>query len=272
MMSHVAIDSDFVPSFGLKLLAGKNFDKGPSNDNRKVLVNKRLTEVLGFENPQSAIGALLWQQGDTIEITGVLEDYHQMSLRAEVVPMVFMLRQAAVYFALRIESDNYKEVLAKIEVPWKSSFSEAPLDYFFLDEFYNKQYEKDSRFGKVISLFTGLAILIAILGLIGLASYTASQRTKEIGIRKVLGSSVSGIVVLLAGSFMSQVLIANVIGWPLAWGVMKYWLQSFPYRIALDPLIFLMSGAAIALIAFAAVSSQTIRAALRHPVKTLRYE
>ena len=272
MVSHVAVDYDFLSSFGLKLITGRNFNRDFPNDDKRVLVNKRLTEVLEFDDPKSAIGELLWQQGDTIEIMGVLEDYHQMSLKSNVVPMVFMLRQSAVYYALKIESENYRDVLAKIEQPWRSFFPHAPIDYFFLDEFYNKQYEKDDRFGRVLSLFTLLAIFIATLGLIGLASYTTSQRTKEIGIRKILGSSVTGVVLLLSRSFIRNVVVANLIAWPLTWWLMNSWLQSFPYRISINPLIFLLSGTLVALIAVIAISSQTISAALRQPVKTLRYE
>jgi len=272
MVSHVAVDYDFVPSFDLNVIAGRNFSKEFPSDVKKVLVNKKLTEMLQFKDPQSAIGEILWQQGDTIEIAGVLEDYHQMSLKSKVVPMVFMLRRAAVYYALKVEAENYKTILTAIKIPWRASFKDAPIDYFFLDEFYNKQYEKDDRFGKVFSLFTGLAIFIASLGLVGLASFATAQRTKEIGIRKVLGSSISGIVLLLSGSFMRHVLIANVIAWPLAWWIMQQWLQSFTYRVSINPMIFLASGGIVILIAFISVSSQTIKAALKEPVKTLKYE
>jgi putative ABC transport system permease protein len=272
MVSHVAVDHDFLSSFGLNLITGRNFSKETRYDNRRVLVNKRLTEVFEFADPKSAIGDLLWQQGDTIEIVGVVEDYHQMSLKSKVVPMVFMLRQSAVYYAMKVESQNYKELLGKLETPWRTFFPDAPIDYFFLDEFYNKQYEKDDRFGRVLSLFTILAIFIATLGLIGLASYATSQRTKEIGIRKVLGSSVTGVVLLLSKSFLRHVVTANLIAWPLTWWLMDAWLQSFPYRISINPIIFLLSGSVVALVAFIAVSSQTISAALRQPVKTLRYE
>jgi len=272
MVSHVAIDYDFVSSFGLNLIAGRNFAKEFPGDVKRVLVNERITEILEFENPQAAIGERLWQQGDTIEIAGVLQDYHQLSFKSEVAPMVFMLRPSAVYYALKVESGNYKSILKSIETPWKSFFAEAPIDYFFLDQFYNKQYEKDDRFGKVFSLFTGLAIFIALLGLLGLASFVTSQRTKEIGIRKVLGSSVSGIVLLLSGNFMRYVVVANVIAWPLTWWGMDRWLQTFPYHISIGVHHFLLSGLAVVVIAFVSVSSQTIKAALKQPVKALKYE
>jgi putative ABC transport system permease protein len=272
MVSHVAIDYDFISSFGLNLIAGRNFSKEYPNDDKKIIANNKLIEILEFKDAQSAIGERISQQGDTLEIVGVLEDYHQMSLKSEVVPMAFMLRQSAVYYALKVESDNYKNILRAIQTPWKTFFADAPIDYFFLDQFYNRQYEKEDRFGKVFFLFTGLAIFIASLGLLGLASFVTAQRTKEIGIRKVLGSTVSGIVFLLSGSFIQHVFIANLIAWPITWWIMEQWLQSFPYHISMSPAPFLLSGLAVVLIAFISVSSQTIKAALKQPVKALKYE
>ncbi len=154
----------------------------------------------------------------------------------------------------------------------KQIFIDNPFDYFFLDQFFNKQYEKDDRFGQVFTLFTALAIFIASLGLFGLASFMALQRTKEIGIRKVLGSTVSEIVLLLSRSFLQPVILSNLVAWPLAWFVMNQWLQSFPYRISISPFIFLLAGGVVTLIAFVSVSSQTFKAAWTKPAETLKYE
>ena len=146
------------------------------------------------------------------------------------------------------------------------------MDYFILDQFYNKQYERDDRFGQVFALFTGLAIFIASLGLVGLASFMAAQRTREIGIRKVLGSSVSGIITLLSRDFMIPVLIAIAIACPLIWWLMNKWLQSFPYHTTIGVWVFAASGFLVLLISFITVSSQTLRAALTKPAETLKYE
>ncbi|HET9132331.1 MAG TPA: FtsX-like permease family protein, partial [Terriglobia bacterium] len=155
---------------------------------------------------------------------------------------------------------------------WNTFFPGNPIDYFFLDQFYNRQYEKDDRFGQVFTLFTFMAIFIASLGLFGLASFMALQRTKEIGIRKVLGSSVSGIVMLLARGFLQPVIVANLIAWPLAWWVMDRWLQTFPYHISVNPLFFIVAGLVVIVIAFFSVSSQTLKAAMTKPAETLKYE
>ncbi len=186
--------------------------------------------------------------------------------------MAFHLTTASTFYAMKMETSDYRNILHSMEGPWKSFFPGNPMDYFFLDQFFNRQYEKDDRFGEVFNLFTALAIFIASLGLFGLASFMAMQRTKEIGIRKVLGSTVSGIVVLLSKSFLQPVLLANLIAWPLAWWVMDRWLQSFPYRITINPLIFLAAGTVVVVIAFLSVSSQTLRAALTKPTETLKYE
>ena len=146
------------------------------------------------------------------------------------------------------------------------------MDYFFLDQFFNRQYEHDKQFGAIFSLFTGLAIFIACLGLFGLASFMTIQRTKEIGIRKALGSTSTNIVLLLSKGFIQLVLIANLIAWPLAWWIMNSWLQSFPYRIEVNPLLFIVAGAGVVIIAFISVGFQTVKAAKVNPAQTLKYE
>ncbi len=272
--AHVGIDHDFVSAFETKMIAGRSFDRKFPGDEKRAVLNRALAEALEFNNPVSAIGELLQDGEDTVEVIGVMENYHQLSLRSKVAPILFRLRPYASnrFYSVKLETENYKDVLAAMEGPWNSLFPGNPIDYFFLDQFFNKQYEKDDRFGQVFSLFTGLAIFIATMGLFGLASFMAVQRTKEVGIRKVLGSSVSGIVMLLSRSFLQPVVLANLIAWPLAWWVMNGWLESFPYRITINPMVFILSGVLITLIAFVSVSSQTFRAALTKPAETLKYE
>jgi putative ABC transport system permease protein len=176
------------------------------------------------------------------------------------------------FIAFKIDNSNYKNVLSSIEEPWNQIFPGNPIDHFILDQFFNKQYERDRQFGQVFTLFTLLAIFIACLGLFGLSSFMTSQRTKEIGIRKVLGSSVESVVLLLSRGFISLVLIANMIAWPLSWFVMDYWLTGFPYRISMSPLFLVAAGAGVIIIAFISVSFQTLKAARINPAKTLKYE
>jgi putative ABC transport system permease protein len=271
-VSGAAVDHEFLDAYGAKLLAGRNFDKSMTYLDSRVILNLALCETLGFKNPNDAIGQKVVFSEDTLEIIGVSENFHQMSLKTPVTPLVMALGYSSSFFSLKVETSDYHAIIAALQKPWDKFFPGNPIDYFFLDEFFNNQYDKDDRFGKVFTLFTILAILIASLGLFGLASFMALQRTKEIGIRKVLGSSVSGIVILLARGFLQPVLIANLIAWPLSWWVMDRWLQTFPYRISVNPSYLLTAGLLVIIIAFVSVSSQTLKAAMTKPADTLKYE
>jgi len=269
----VGIDDDYVPAFNLKVVAGRSFDLQHPNEKKNVMLNRAMAEALDFKDPKLAIGEKVNQGGDTLEIVGILENYHQMSLKEAVVPLVFRYTpNFSSFFAFKLGGTNYKEILAALDEPWQTFFPGNPVDYFFLDQFFNRQYDSDRQFGRLFSLFTLLAIFVACLGLFGLASFMTIQRTKEIGIRKVLGSSVSGIILLLSKGFIQLVLIANLIAWPLAWWIMNKWLQSFPYRIEISPLLFVLAGFGVVIIAFFSVGFQTVKAALINPAETLKYE
>jgi putative ABC transport system permease protein len=268
----VGIDEDYITAFNLELAAGRSYDKDHVDEHRNLIINRAMSDALDFASPEAAIGERVIH-GDTLQIVGVLENYHQMSLKEAVVPLVFRYTpDAGTFYAFKIEGGNYNQVLEALQQPWSSFFPGNPLDHFYLDEFYNRQYEGDRQFGQIFSLFTALAIFIACMGLFGLASFMTMQRTKEIGIRKVLGSSPAGIVILLSRGFVQLVLVANVVAWPLAWFLMDNWLQSFPYRIEINPLLFVLAGAGVILIAFLSVGFQTLRAALINPAETLKYE
>ncbi len=269
----VGIDHDYIPSFELKLAAGRAFDRDHTNEGKSVILNKAMTDALGYKDPKASIGEKVIHGGDTLEIVGVLENYHQMSLKEAVGPLVFRFSpEFSSFYAFKLESNDTKGVLAQIEEPWKAFFPGNPMDYFFLDQFFNRQYEKDRQFGNVFTLFTGLAIFVACLGLFGLASFLTIQRTKEIGVRKVLGSTVGQIVLLLSKGFIQLVLIANLIAWPLAWWMMDKWLQSFPYHVSINPFLFVVAGIGVVLIAFLSVGFQTVKAARSNPAQTLKYE
>jgi putative ABC transport system permease protein len=272
IVTTAAIDHEFIPQYGIKMLAGRNFDRQFPSDKDKIIINSSLAEELQFKTAEEAVGEFVRHWGDTVEIVGVTEDFHQMSLKAKVIPIVFHLRQAAQFYSLKLETRNYKEVIEAVGKPWNSFFPGNPIDYFFLDQFFNRQYEREDRFGQVFTLFTVLAIFIASLGLLGLASFMTLQRTREIGIRKVLGSSVSGIVTLLSKDFMQPVLISIVIATPLGWWLMNKWLQSFPYRTSISLWVFVIAGILVLLTAFFSVSSQTLKAAMTKPADTLKYE
>ncbi|HTE31538.1 MAG TPA: ABC transporter permease [Chryseolinea sp.] len=271
-VTNMALDYEHVPQYGIKVIAGRNFDRQFSTDNKKVLINESLLKALEFKDAQAALGERVRLGGDTMQIAGVLEDYHQMSLKAKVIPVVYRLIPSGSYYSIKLETENYLDVIDALEEPWNDFFPGNPIDYFFLDQFFNRQYERDDRFGQVFTLFTGLAIFIASLGLLGLASFMTLQRTREIGIRKVLGSNVSGIILLLSKGFMQPVLIAIALACPLGWWLMDHWLESFPYRMEISIWTFVVSGLAVLFIAFASVLSQTLKAAMTKPAETLKYE
>jgi putative ABC transport system permease protein len=270
MTTHLGIDPEFIEAFGLQLIAGRNLHE--EHDEKRVIVNRKLTESLDFANPNDAVGQKLNQQGDTIEIVGVVEDFHQLSLKKAVEPLVLMRRSSAIFYSMKLQSSDKTQTLADVQSAWKRSFPDSPFDYFYLDKFFNKQYELDDRFGKVFTLFTGLSIMISMLGLLGLASFIASMRIKEVGIRRILGSSISQVVLLLSRGFLLPVVVANLLAWPVAWWIMNQWLQSFPYRVKIDVLLFPIVGLVVIVIAFLSVSSQAIGVALTSPSKTLKYE
>ncbi|MEQ9593635.1 MAG: ABC transporter permease, partial [Cyclobacteriaceae bacterium] len=268
----IGIDHDYISAFDLKLAAGRSFDRNFTNENQSVILSRAMTEALDFEKPEDALGQKIIQN-DTLEVVGVLENYHQMSLKEAMTPLVFRYTpEFSSFYAFKIGVANERDVLAGLEEPWKTYFPGNPLDYFFLDEFFNKQYESDRQFGQVFGIFTILAIFIACLGLFGLASFLTIQRTKEIGIRKVLGSNVPNIVILLSREFLFLVLIANIIAWPLAWWLMNSWLQGFPYRIEINLILFVAAAVGVLLVAFLSVGFQTLKAALINPAQTLKYE
>jgi len=272
-VTNMNVDYDFVPQYEIKVLAGRNFSREFPSDNTKIMLNRSLVKDLEFGDPANAIGEKVIVGRDTLEIVGVLEDFHQMSLKTAIIPLACRFYSGAgQYFSIKVETSNYQELMSSIEKQYQNFFPGNPMDYFFLDQFYNLQYARDDRFGEVFTIFTVLAIFIASLGLVGLASFMTRQRTREIGIRKVLGSSVSGIIVLLSKGFMQPVMVAIALAVPVGWWLMDRWLQSFPYHIEVPLWAFVVAGVMVVVIAFLSVSSQTLKAAMTKPADTLKYE
>lgn len=270
---HIGIDYDFVGAYDLQLAAGRNFSTNFGTDDHAVLLNETAVKTLGMENAEAAIGEELRRGNDTLHVVGVVKDFHQESLQKAQNPLVFVFRPAASqYYSLKVQERDAKGVLAKLEDSWRANFPESPFDYFFLDDFFDKQYKADVQFGKIFGGFSGLAIFIACLGLLGLASYNVLQRTKEIGVRKVLGASVLNIVGLVSKDFLKLVAIAVVIAIPFTWLLMNRWLQTFANRIDIQWWVFIVAGVAALFIALVTVASQALRAANTNPTKSLRSE
>jgi putative ABC transport system permease protein len=269
----IGVDFDFVNVFGLKLIAGRNFSKEFGTDDHAVIFNKKGVEQLGFNKPGDAIGKKIDFWGEQFTIAGVAENFHQQSLREAFEPLILRLIPAAQgYLSLKVNPSGIDGTINLVKAEWSKLFPGNTFEYFFLDDHFGEQYNADQRFGQVFSLFTLLAILVACLGLFGLASFTTIQRTKEIGIRKVLGASVTGIMQLLYREFAMLLLIAFVIAVPLAWITVDNWLRGYAFRIDVHWSYFALPFAAIFIIALLTVSFQSIKAAVANPVTSLRTE
>ncbi len=271
-LTYTLVDEKYVEALNLKIVEGRNFAPAEhATDVSAFLVNQSAVKALGW---QTALGKKL-RRGNGIEgpIIGVVSDFHIGSLKQEIKPLVLpYLYRLPMCLAIRLHPGNVTEAIAAVEGIWKKSAPNQPFSYTFLDQDYASLYNREQQMSQVFQIFSGLAILIACLGLFGLVAFTTQQRTKEIGIRKILGASVSGIVCLLSKDFLKLVLIANLIAWPIAYYAMNQWLQSFAYRINLGISTFILSGLIALLIALLTVSYQAVKAARANPVEALRYE
>jgi putative ABC transport system permease protein len=273
-ISCLAVDYDFIETYGLKVLAGRNFSPAFETDRQAgFIINETGAKSFGWNTPQEAIGKNVDREGKKGKIVGVIRDFHNQSLRD---PMTGLLMDVDIpvlnVFSIRIRSARMPETLAFLGRQWNSFFPDKVFDYQFLDQRISQLYEREQRLGKVIGYFASLAIVISCLGLYGLVSLVVGQRTKEIGIRKVLGASAGNIVYLLSGNFALLVGISFLLAVPLAWWGASRWLQDFAYRINISWWIFAVSGVLVLLVALLTVSIQAIRAALANPVKSLRTE
>jgi putative ABC transport system permease protein len=271
---HTAFDYDFIPAYEIKIVAGRNFSKAFGTDKNSVILNETAGILFGFKDPAGAINQKILEGAkDTMNIIGVIADIHQRGLQKNIDPQIFLLNENANgFYSVKIEAANMEKSIASVKTIWDKYFPNDPFNYFFLDEFYNKQYRSETTFGTVFALFASLAILIACFGLLGLSAYNILQRTKEIGIRKVLGASVNQMMYLLSKDFIRLILLSLVIAIPITWWIMYNWLQDFAYRIAISWMVFIIAGITAILVAVATISIQSIKAAMANPVKSLRTE
>jgi len=275
-VQNMTTDENFAKANGIKLISGRDFRL---YDSGKVLVNETLVKRLGLQ-PETAPGTRLYTQYapdpvSFVEIAGVMKDFNYNSLHNEVIPFMLVYRADEGYFSnliVAVDSKNYKDLLGKIETIWHNDLPAVPFEYSFLDDEVQKQYETEITLSHIINSFTLIAILISCLGLFGLAAFSAEQRKKEIGVRKVLGASVSGIVQLLSKDFIKLVIVSFIIATPVAWWAMSKWLEAFAYRINISWWMFALAGFIAALIALLTVSFQAIKAAIANPAKSLRTE
>jgi len=268
----LGVDYDFIPQFGMKLLAGRNFSKDFPTDKKGAILNDRALAQMGFKDPQDAIGKKI-SNGDTLTVIGVVQSFHHMGLQKPIDPQLISLRpNARNVYSIKLQTKDLQPTVATVKALWNKYFPNDPFNYFFLDDEFNAQYQSDQRFGEMFTLFASLAILIACFGLVGLSAYNILQRTKEMGIRKVLGASVQNVVFILSKDFLLLVVLSFIIAVPVSWFIMHNWLQDFAYRITINWWVFGIAGVLAFLIALSTISYQAIRAATANPVKSLRSE
>lgn len=288
-MFFLPADYDFLRTFGIELIAGRDFSREFGSDAVEAFIlNESAVKRFGWRlndsgesgalDADSPIGKKIYRgtrQGTNQEgrVVGVVKDFNMFSLQEEIDPFIFLIDPAFFQFlAVKISSQNVSATLGALEENWREFYPDEPFEYSFVDEDFESHYRSEEKFSKIFLSFTGLAILIACLGLFGLVSFTVQKARKEIGVRKVLGASVSNIVVLMSKDFVRLVVIANIIAWPAAYYAMNTWLQDFAFRINIGIGTFLLAGGAALLIALLTVSFQAVRAALSNPVDALRYE
>jgi len=270
------IDYNYIPTLGMQLVAGRNFSKDFATDSTGIIINEAAARAFGRHKQVvgSTVSYIFNNQGNkaVYKVIGVVKDFHFKSLHQRIAPLVMFLGDNSGSLIVKVKTKDIAGLLATIKTHWTNFTAEAPLEYTFMDDRFAQTYQSEQKIGQILGIFAGLTIFVACLGLFGLATFTAEQRTKEIGIRKVLGASLPNIVGLLSKDFLKLVLLANVIAWPLAWYGMHQWLQDFEYRTNISWWVFALAGASALLIALITISFQAIKAAIANPVKSLRSE
>ena len=279
----MAVDEDFINTFQTNVAAGRNFlanETHLNDENSKVIINEEVVRALGYKTNEEALHQpIVFKVGDNerrAEVIGVMKNYHQRSLKEQYDPILYYVpgprNWPYNYIAINIGANNLNENITGIEQVYKKAFTGNAFQYFFLDEYFNRQYQADQQFGNVFTLFTFLAIVVACLGLLGLSSYVIKLRTKEIGIRKVLGASVTEVLTLFMKDFVKLVMVATVIATPVVYLTANKWLENYSFRVPLNWFVFIIPPVVLLFITFITISVQSLRAALTNPVKNLRTE
>ena len=268
------IDYDYIPTLNFEILEGRNFSRDVTSDtSQAVIVTESMSKRMNWDQ---AIGKKFQfgtdEEDPFVEVVGVIKDYHHNSLYDVIEPVMFYLRTDNRIVHIKLAGEDISGALEEVETAWKNVFPNRPLDYNFLDEEFEEQYSNDQRRGEIFSIFSVLTIVIACLGLLGLASFTTEQRTKEIGIRKVVGANIGSIVFMISKDFLILIAISIVIAFPVAYLFMNKWLQNFSYQTEINYITFISAALVAIFITLATISFHTIKAAVSNPVKALREE
>ncbi len=270
----VAIDYEFFNAYEIEMAAGRNFSKSiPTDDSLAFIINETAARKIGWATNEEAIDKDFVYGGVKGKLIGIVKDFHFESLHQEIVPMSFFVSEENYNnLTVKISGENIQQGIEHLEKTWRTFLPLRPFDYQFMSDRYARLYESEQKQGQLFTLFSGLAIFIACLGLFGLATFNTLQRVKEIGIRKVLGASVTGVLMLLSREIVILIMLANLIAWPVAWYLMELWLESFAFHVTMNPMVYVGAAGAAIFLALVTVSSQTIKAAMTNPTNTLRYE
>lgn len=273
-MDSYFIDSNFLDQYGIRLVSGRKFSDAFSYDSTEsMIINMAALKALGYNDPDAVLGKKFSQRGGEGRVVGVVEDFHFVSMHNEIRPLAFRMGDMYTYIFLTVSDEGIKNTIEKIEQKWPSlASSKISLSYFFVDKEYDALYKSEQQFGKLFGCYAILAIIISSLGLLGLSSFTIERRTKEIGIRKVLGSSNWGIIVMLLKDLLMLILIAFIVGAPLAWYSASEWLSNFSYRVSFSWWIFVLASFTVVALSILTVGLQTVRAAMENPIKNLRQD
>ncbi|HEX6430453.1 MAG TPA: FtsX-like permease family protein [Niastella sp.] len=274
IFTSIQVDENYIPVLGMQMEKGRNFSPDYKTDSTGIILNETAAKMLGWKEP---LTAQLYRPGEnyqtqTFHVIGIVKDFNFSTMHEKVGPLVMELGNYGINMAIRINTKNMPSLISQIKNKWNSMAPGMSFSYTFMDNDYNNMYHAEQQTGKLFITFVVFAIFIACLGLFGLVTYAAEQRTKEIGIRKVLGAGVGRIVTMLSKEFVRLVFIASLIGFPVAWWAMDKWLQSFAYRINISWWVFLIAGCTTMTIALVTISFQAIKAAIANPVKSLRAE
>ena len=275
------IDYDYLKTLGIKIVEGRNFSREFGSDSSSIILNEAAVRQLGYELTEGSKNNSInkpvytWEGRSSIvkyNVIGVVKNFHFESFHQNIGPLCFILKRSTGLISFKVSASKIPVIIKEAETKWKRMAAGTPFTYKFLDDSFNEVYKAEHRVGIIALSFSTLAIIVACLGLFGLATFLAEQKTKEIGVRKVLGASVPAILLMLSKEFIKWIAIANIIAWPLAYYFMDKWLQEFAYRISINWWLFIIAGVVALIIALITVSFQAVKAATANPVKSLRYE